>query len=84
MLCNVVLQIRVREDSMPAAHIAIAFETCGWDHPDRFELEVIYQTHTYTYTNIYTHTTACTQLIAMAFETPECFVLVICVIHIIV
>eukprot|EP00794_Sanderia_malayensis_P006254 gene6254-6973_t len=33
-------EIRVRDDDMPFAHIAIAVEGCGWAHPDYFPLMV--------------------------------------------
>lgn len=35
------LQMRVRDDNMPFAHIAIAVEGVGWTHPDYFPLMVI-------------------------------------------
>lgn len=35
-----VLQIRVRDDKMPLAHIAIAVEAVGWSHPDTIPLMV--------------------------------------------
>jgi len=34
------LQIRVRDDKMPLAHIAIAVEAVGWAHPDTIPLMV--------------------------------------------
>lgn len=34
------LQIRVRDDKMPLAHIAIAVEAVGWSHPDTIPLMV--------------------------------------------
>lgn len=33
-------QIRVRDDKMPMAHIAIAVEAVGWSHPDTIPLMV--------------------------------------------
>jgi len=33
-------EIRIRDDEMPFAHIAIAVEGCGWAHPDYFTLMV--------------------------------------------
>lgn len=33
-------EIRVRDDSMPLAHIAIAVESCGWANPDSIPLMV--------------------------------------------
>lgn len=33
-------QIRVRDDKMPLAHIAIAVEAAGWCHPDTIPLMV--------------------------------------------
>merc|ERR1719433_399137 len=33
-------EMRVRDDDMPLAHIAIAVEGCGWTHPDYFALSV--------------------------------------------
>ncbi|XP_069484169.1 mitochondrial-processing peptidase subunit beta [Ambystoma mexicanum] len=33
-------EIRVRDDKMPLAHIAIAVEAVGWSHPDTFPLMV--------------------------------------------
>lgn len=33
-------QIRVRDDSMPLAHVAIAVEGCGWQNPDNIALMV--------------------------------------------
>ncbi|KAK3700692.1 hypothetical protein QZH41_015644 [Actinostola sp. cb2023] len=33
-------EIRVRDDDMPLAHVAIAVEGCGWTHPDYFALMV--------------------------------------------
>lgn len=33
-------QIRVRDDKMPLAHIAIAVEAVGWSHPDTIPLMV--------------------------------------------
>lgn len=39
--CFVLLpQIRVRDDKMPLAHIAIAVEAVGWSHPDTIPLMV--------------------------------------------
>ena len=32
--------MRVRDDDMPLAHVAIAVEGCGWTHPDYFALMV--------------------------------------------
>lgn len=32
--------VRVRDDCMPLAHVAIAVEGCGWAHPDYFTLMV--------------------------------------------
>lgn len=34
------LKIRVRDDKMPLAHIAIAVEAVGWSHPDTIPLMV--------------------------------------------
>lgn len=33
-------QIRVRDDKMPLAHIAVAVEAAGWSHPDTIPLMV--------------------------------------------
>ncbi|CAB3387767.1 Hypothetical predicted protein [Cloeon dipterum] len=33
-------EIRVRDDSMPLAHIAVAVESCGWANPDSIPLMV--------------------------------------------
>ena len=33
-------QIRIRDDSMPLAHVAIAVEGCGWQNPDNLALMV--------------------------------------------
>ncbi|CAB3997972.1 mitochondrial-processing peptidase subunit beta-like, partial [Paramuricea clavata] len=33
-------EIRIRNDDMPFAHIAMAVEGCGWTHPDYFALMV--------------------------------------------
>ena len=35
-----IVQIRVRDDDMPLAHVALAVEGCGWTHPDYFALMV--------------------------------------------
>lgn len=35
-----VIQIRIRDDKMPLAHIAIAVEAVGWSHPDTIPLMV--------------------------------------------
>lgn len=35
-----IYQIRVRDDKMPLAHIAIAVEAVGWSHPDTIPLMV--------------------------------------------
>lgn len=40
MFCLVPFQIRVRDDKMPLAHIAIAVEAVGWSHPDTIPLMV--------------------------------------------
>ena len=32
--------VRVRDDTMPLAHIAIAVEGCGWTNPDNIPLMV--------------------------------------------
>jgi processing peptidase subunit beta len=32
--------VRVRDDSMPFAHVAIAVEGCGWSNPDNIPLMV--------------------------------------------
>jgi len=32
--------MRVRDDDMPLAHVALAVEGCGWTHPDYFALMV--------------------------------------------
>ena len=32
--------VRVRDDSMPLAHVAIAVEGCGWTNPDNIPLMV--------------------------------------------
>lgn len=34
------LQMRVRDDDMPAAHIVLAVEGCGWANPDYFPLMI--------------------------------------------
>lgn len=39
-MCSVSFQIRVRDDKMPLAHIAIAMEAVGWSHPDTIPLMV--------------------------------------------
>lgn len=33
--------VRIRNDDMPAAHVAIAFESCGWNHPDAVSFMVL-------------------------------------------
>eukprot|EP00871_Galdieria_phlegrea_P002912 jgi/Galph1/3621/GphlegSOOS_G2257.1 len=33
--------VRIRNDELPAAHFTIAFETCGWSHPDTVALMVL-------------------------------------------
>lgn len=33
-------QVRVRDDTMPLAHVAIAVEGCGWTNPDNIALMV--------------------------------------------
>jgi processing peptidase subunit beta len=33
--------VRIRNDDMPLAHFALAFETCGWAHPDAPALMVM-------------------------------------------
>ncbi|EDO39505.1 predicted protein [Nematostella vectensis] len=33
-------EIRVRDDDMPLAHVAMSVEGCGWTHPDYFALMV--------------------------------------------
>lgn len=33
-------QIRVRDDKMPLAHMAVAVEAVGWSHPDTIPLMV--------------------------------------------
>ena len=38
--------VRVRDDGMPFAHVAIAIEGCGWTNPDNIPLMV-------SITNIY-------------------------------
>ena len=40
MVCRSPLQIRVRDDKMPLAHVAIAMEAVGWAHPDTIPLMV--------------------------------------------
>lgn len=41
MICVLLsVQIRVRDDKMPLAHIAIAVEAVGWSHPDTIPLMV--------------------------------------------
>ena len=32
--------VRVRDDGMPLAHVAIAVEGCGWTNPDNIPLMV--------------------------------------------
>ena len=32
--------VRVRDDTMPLAHVAIAVEGCGWTNPDNIPLMV--------------------------------------------
>jgi processing peptidase subunit beta len=34
-------EIRVKDDTMPVAHVAIAFEGVGWSHPDYFVMMII-------------------------------------------
>ena len=34
-------EIRIRYDSMPVAHLAIAWPTCGWNDSDSIALQVI-------------------------------------------
>lgn len=33
--------VRIRNDEMPLAHFAIAFESCGWSHPDSVAFMVL-------------------------------------------
>lgn len=33
--------VRIRNDDMPVAHFAIAFESCGWSHPDAVAFVVL-------------------------------------------
>lgn len=33
--------VRIRNDDMPVAHMAIAFESCGWTHPDAVAFMVL-------------------------------------------
>lgn len=33
--------VRIRNDDMPLAHFAIAFESCGWNHPDAVSFMVL-------------------------------------------
>lgn len=33
--------VRIRDDDMPLAHFAIAFESCGWAHPDAVSFMVL-------------------------------------------
>ncbi|GJQ15632.1 hypothetical protein GpartN1_g7423.t1 [Galdieria partita] len=33
--------VRIRNDDLPMAHFTIAFETCGWTHPDTVALMVL-------------------------------------------
>lgn len=33
--------VRIRNDDMPVAHVAIAFESCGWAHPDSVSFMVL-------------------------------------------
>eukprot|EP00178_Gracilaria_changii_P003522 TRINITY_DN1523_c0_g1_i1.p1 TRINITY_DN1523_c0_g1~~TRINITY_DN1523_c0_g1_i1.p1 ORF type:complete len:540 (+),score=95.02 TRINITY_DN1523_c0_g1_i1:126-1622(+) len=33
--------VRIRNDDMPVAHFAIAFESCGWAHPDAVSFMVL-------------------------------------------
>lgn len=33
--------VRIRNDDMPVAHIALAFESCGWTHPDAVSFMVL-------------------------------------------
>lgn len=33
--------VRIRNDDMPVAHMAIAFESCGWAHPDSVAFVVL-------------------------------------------
>lgn len=34
-------EIRIRDDDMPAAHVAVAYETAGWNDPDHYPLMVL-------------------------------------------
>lgn len=34
--------VRIRNDDMPLAHFAIAFESCGWNHPDAVAFMVLH------------------------------------------
>lgn len=38
--CCAVFQIRIRDDKMPLAHLAIAVEAAGWSDPDTIPLMV--------------------------------------------
>lgn len=38
--CCALLQIRIRDDKMPLAHLAIAVEAAGWSDPDTIPLMV--------------------------------------------
>lgn len=33
--------VRIRNDDMPVAHVALAFESCGWAHPDAVSFMVL-------------------------------------------
>lgn len=33
--------VRIRNDDMPVAHMAVAFESCGWTHPDAVSFMVL-------------------------------------------
>jgi processing peptidase subunit beta len=38
--CTSGSDVRVRDDGMPFAHVALAVEGCGWTHPDNIPLMV--------------------------------------------
>ena len=40
--------VRVRDDGMPFAHVAIAIEGCGWTNPDNIPL-MVSKTNIYIY-----------------------------------
>ena len=44
--------VRVRDDGMPFAHVAIAIEGCGWTNPDNIPL-MVSKTNRYMQSNLY-------------------------------